>query len=35
MYALHKLTLSTSKIAEGAKEDVHWCKGTVFYFIWL
>ena len=59
MHALHKLTLSTSKMAEGVKEDVHfrryggeggglcpqkrkrkkedvhWRKGTVFYFVWL
>ena len=33
MHVLHKLTLSTSNLAEGAK-DVHWCKETAFYFIW-
>ena len=29
---LYKLTLLPSKMAEGAKEDVHWCKGTAFLF---
>ena len=33
MLVLHKLTLSTSNLAQGAK-DVHWCKETAFYFIW-
>ena len=32
MHVLHKLTLSTSNLAEGAK-DVHWCKETAFYFV--
>ena len=32
MHVLHKLTLSISKMAEGAK-DVHWCTETAFYFI--
>ena len=38
MHVLRKLTLSTSKMAEGAQEDVHWSKGTAFYYlviIWL
>ena len=32
MHVLHKLTLSTSNLVEGAK-DVHWCKETAFYVI--
>ena len=33
IHVLHKLTLSTSKMTEGAKENVHWCKKTALYFI--
>ena len=33
MHVLHKLILSTSKMAEGAKQDVHCCKGTVLFFL--
>ena len=32
IHVLYKLTLLPSKMAEGAKEDVHWCKGTAFLF---
>ena len=32
MHVLHKLTLSKSNLAEGAK-DVHWCKETAFYLV--
>ena len=30
MHIFHKLTFSTSKMVEGAKDDVQWCKGTAF-----
>ena len=33
MYALRKLILSTSKMAEGAKQDVHWKEIVLFYLI--
>ena len=33
MNVLHKLTLSTSKMAEGAKQDVHIWKETVFFYL--
>ena len=32
MHVLHKLTVSTSNLAEGAK-DVHWCKETAFLYL--
>ena len=35
LHGLRKLILSTIKIAEGAKQDVHWRKETVFNLIWL
>ena len=33
MYALRKLILSTSKMAERAKQDVHWWKETVLFYL--
>ena len=33
MHFLHKLILSTSKMAEGAKQDVHWWKVTVLFYL--
>ena len=33
LHGLHKLILSTSKMAEGAKQDVHWWRETAFYII--
>ena len=32
MHVLHKLTPSTSNLAEGAK-GVHWCKETAFLYL--
>ena len=33
MHALHKLILSTSKMTEGAKQDVHCWKEILFFLI--
>ena len=33
MCVLHKLILSTSKMAERAKQGVHWCKETVLFYL--
>ena len=33
MNVLHKLTLSTSKMAKGAKQDVHMWKETLFFYL--
>ena len=33
MNVLHTLTLSTSKMAEGAKQDVHMWKETVLFYL--
>ena len=33
MHVRHELILSTSKMAEGAKQDVHWWKETVLLYL--
>ena len=33
MNVLHKLILSTSKMAEGVKQDVHMWKETVLFYL--
>ena len=33
MNVLHKLILSTSKMAEGTKQDVHFWKETVLFYL--
>ena len=32
IHVFHRLILSTSNMAEGAKHDVHWCKETALFY---
>ena len=33
MYVLHKLIILISKMAEGVKQDLHWWKETVLFYL--